>query len=56
MLSRRFTQSLPKETYAFLVARLFNAMGSAFIWPLTTIYVHNVLHGNYAAAGWVLFG
>ncbi|MBF8377116.1 MFS transporter [Alicyclobacillus mali] len=56
MLSRRFTQFLPKETYAFLVARLFNAMGSAFIWPLTTIYVHNVLHGNYAAAGWVLFG
>ncbi|WP_206885907.1 MFS transporter [Alicyclobacillus mali (ex Roth et al. 2021)] len=56
MLSLRFTQFLPKETYAFLVARLFNAMGSAFIWPLTTIYVHNVLHGNYAAAGWVLFG
>ncbi|AEJ42357.1 MFS transporter [Alicyclobacillus acidocaldarius] len=56
MLSHRFTQSLPKETYAFLVARLFNAMGSAFIWPLTTIYVHNVLHGNYATAGWVLFG
>ncbi|MCL6489483.1 MAG: MFS transporter [Alicyclobacillus mali] len=56
MLSRRFTLALPKETYAFLVARLFNAMGSAFIWPLTTIYVHNVLHGNYAIAGWVLFG
>lgn len=56
MRSHRFAASLPRETYAFLVARLFNAMGSAFIWPLTTIYVHNVLHGNYATAGWVLFG
>ncbi|WP_062306085.1 MFS transporter [Alicyclobacillus sendaiensis] len=56
MKSRRSVTPLPRESYAFLVARLFNAMGSAFIWPLTTIYVHNVLHGDYAAAGWVLFG
>ncbi|SIT09542.1 MFS transporter [Alicyclobacillus vulcanalis] len=52
----RLNTSIPRETYAFLVARLLNAMGSAFIWPLTTIYVHNVLLGNYAEAGWVLFG
>lgn len=32
-----------------------NAVGSALMWPLITIYVHNVLHHSYGAAGFVLF-
>ncbi|GMA57588.1 hypothetical protein GCM10025858_20910 [Alicyclobacillus sacchari] len=49
------TQPLPKESYAFILASLVNSIGSALIWPLTTIYVHNVLHRNYADAGIALF-
>ncbi|GLV14313.1 putative MFS-type transporter YttB [Alicyclobacillus hesperidum] len=48
-------QPLPKESYAFVLASLVNSVGSALIWPLTTIYVHNVLHRNYADAGVALF-
>lgn len=32
-----------------------NSVGSALMWPLTTIYVHNVLHRSYGEAGFVLF-
>ncbi|GLG02053.1 putative MFS-type transporter YttB [Alicyclobacillus hesperidum subsp. aegles] len=53
--SQTHAQPLPKESYAFVLASLFNSMGSALIWPLTTIYVHNVLHRNYADAGIALF-
>ncbi|MDQ0190324.1 MFS transporter [Alicyclobacillus cycloheptanicus] len=39
----------------FIVASLLNAVGSALLWPLITIYVHNVLHRSYGEAGFVLF-
>ncbi|WDL96024.1 MFS transporter [Alicyclobacillus sp. ALC3] len=39
----------------FIVASLTNAIGSATLWPLIVIYVHNVLHRSYGEAGFVLF-
>lgn len=48
-------KSYPKESYAFIAASLINSIGSALMWPLTTIYVHNVLHKSYGEAGLVLF-
>lgn len=44
----------PKESYVFIGASLVNAVGNALLWPLTTIYVHNVLHRSYGEAGFVL--
>ncbi|QSO46034.1 MFS transporter [Alicyclobacillus mengziensis] len=51
---RSFTTAYPKESYVFIVASLLNAIGNAMLWPLVTIYVHNVLHRSYAEAGVVL--
>lgn len=51
---RRFVSGYPKESYVFIVASLLNAIGNAMLWPLVTIYVHNVLHRSYAEAGVVL--
>jgi MFS family permease len=45
----------PREAYAFIGASLVNSIGSALLWPLTTIYVFNVLHRSYGEAGFVLF-
>ncbi len=45
----------PRESWLFIVASLTNAIGSATLWPLITIYVHNVLHRSYGEAGFVLF-
>lgn len=48
-------QTFPREAYLFILASLMNSVGSALMWPLTTIYVHNVLHRSYGEAGFVLF-
>jgi len=45
---------VPKESFAFIAASLLNAVGSAMLWPLITIYVHNDMHRSYGAAGIVL--
>jgi len=47
--------SYPRASFAFILASLVNSVGSALMWPLTTIYVHNVLHKSYGEAGFVLF-
>ncbi len=44
----------PKEVKLFIMASMINATGSAFMWPLITIYVHNILHRSYGEAGLVL--
>lgn len=46
--------SYPKESYVFILASLVNSVGNSLMWPLTTIYVHNVLHRTYGEAGLVL--
>ncbi|GKT03783.1 MDR family MFS transporter [Furfurilactobacillus sp. WILCCON 0119] len=38
------------------VASLLNNTGASFLWPLTTIYMHNYLHESLTLAGWVLLG
>lgn len=47
--------TLPRESYVFILASLVNSVGSALMWPLTTIYVHNVLLKSYGDAGLALF-
>jgi MFS family permease len=44
----------PREALLFLLASFVNAAGSAFMWPLTTLYVHTQLHRTMAEAGFVL--
>jgi len=51
---RSLYASYPKEVYPFVLASLVNSIGSALMWPLTTIYVHNILHRSYGEAGLVL--
>ncbi|MGV0168386.1 MDR family MFS transporter [Furfurilactobacillus sp. WILCCON 0119] len=38
-----------------LAAGLLNNMGQSFIWPLTTIYIHDALHESLTVVGLVLF-
>jgi MFS family permease len=52
---KTWVPSYPKESYFLILASLINAVGSAMLWPLTTIYVHNILHRSYGEAGFVLF-
>lgn len=50
----RFLHRYPREALLFLLASFVNAAGSAFMWPLTTLYVHVELHRSMAEAGFVL--
>jgi len=47
-------QGYPKEIHAFILASFVNSTGNSLMWPLTTIYVHNILHRTYGEAGLVL--
>lgn len=47
-------KNYPKEALFFIIASFINSMGNALMWPLTTLYVHNVLHRSYGDAGFVL--
>lgn len=38
-----------------VLANFLNNAGAAFLWPLTTVYMHNYLHQTMATAGLVLF-
>jgi MFS family permease len=51
---QRFIHRYPREALLFLLASFVNAAGSAFMWPLTTLYVHTHLHRSMAEAGFVL--
>ncbi|PWI58401.1 MFS transporter [Sulfoacidibacillus thermotolerans] len=53
--SSTFFRTYPKNAYVFIIASLVNSTGSALLWPLTTLYVHNILHRSYGEAGLVLF-
>ena len=44
----------PREALFFLVASFINSSGSAFMWPLTTLYVHTILQRSMTEAGFVL--
>jgi len=47
-------QRYPREALLFLVASFINASGSAFMWPLNTLYVHTVLGRTMTEAGFAL--
>lgn len=36
------------------LASLLNNTGAAFLWPLTTMYMHNYLHESLTTAGIVM--
>lgn len=37
-----------------LFGAFLSSMGNSFVWPLTTVYVHNQLHQSLTVAGVVL--
>ncbi|MFH5181571.1 hypothetical protein ACHHV8_02450 [Paenibacillus sp. TAB 01] len=49
-----FFQAYPKDALYFMAASFMNATGKAILWPLTTLYVHQVLGRSYGEAGLVL--
>ncbi|MFF2482719.1 MFS transporter [Paenibacillus sp. NPDC058071] len=44
----------PKDALGFIAASFANAIGGSILWPLTTLYVHQVLGRSYGEAGMVL--
>lgn len=50
----KWLSAYPKEAIVFIVASFVNSLGSAFMWPLTTLYVYHELHRPMADAGFVL--
>ncbi|GED52747.1 MFS transporter [Brevibacillus borstelensis] len=51
---RAWLHRYPREAWLFLAASFLNSSGSAFMWPLTTLYVHTQLHRSMTEAGFVL--
>jgi predicted MFS family arabinose efflux permease len=51
---RNFFNAYPKDALYFMAASFINATGKAILWPLTTLYVHEVLGRSYGEAGLVL--
>ncbi|WP_246627319.1 MFS transporter [Paenibacillus solanacearum] len=47
-------RSLPRDALFFLAASFVNSTGKAVMWPLTTLYVHNVMGKSYGEAGLVI--
>ncbi|WP_239629905.1 MFS transporter [Paenibacillus sp. H1-7] len=47
-------KSLPRDALFFLIASFVNATGKAVMWPLTTLYVHNVMGKSYGEAGLIV--
>lgn len=37
------------------IGNLIASIGTSFMWPLTTVYMHNYLHESLTVAGIVLF-
>lgn len=50
----KWLSAYPKEAIVFVAASFVNSLGSAFMWPLTTLYVYHELHRPMADAGFVL--
>ncbi len=47
---------LPREVWIFVTASFVNSLGSAFMWPLTSLYIYSFFHRSAADAGLVLLG
>lgn len=51
------TQNAPRQfrLWSLLAGSIIINTGSSFVWPLTTIYVHEYLHRSLTVAGMVIF-
>ena len=47
-------KTFPRDAIFFLMASFVNSTGKAIMWPLTTMYVHNVMGKSYGEAGLIL--
>lgn len=45
---------LPKYIWMLVIATTINVTGGSFLWPLNTIYMHNILGNSLALAGTIL--
>lgn len=44
----------PKDALLFIAASFVNSTGKAIMWPLTTLYVHNIMGKSYGEAGLIV--
>lgn len=51
---RSWTSSIPIVIWTLLVGGLINSIGTSFLWPLNSLYIHTVLGKSLTTAGVVL--
>lgn len=44
----------PRAVWLLIIGMLLNMVGSSFLWPFNTIYIHDILGKSLAAAGFAL--
>ncbi|MGM9967561.1 MULTISPECIES: MFS transporter [unclassified Rummeliibacillus] len=47
---------MPRSVWLLIIGMLINTVGSSFLWPLNTIYMHDHLGQSLSVAGLVLMG
>lgn len=52
--SAKGRQNMPKRVWLLIIGMLVNVTGNSFLWPLTTIYMHDHLGKSLSLAGLVL--
>jgi MFS family permease len=45
---------MPKALWLLLIGMVINTTGSSFLWPLNTIYIHDILGHSLSFAGFIL--
>ncbi|GGE48989.1 putative MFS-type transporter YttB [Pullulanibacillus camelliae] len=45
---------MPKKLWLLVIGMVINTTGSSFLWPLNTIYLHNILGHSLSFAGFIL--
>ena len=45
---------MPKALWLLVLGMAINVTGSSFLWPLNTIYIHDILGKSLSVAGLVL--
>ena len=45
---------MPKKLWFLIIGMIINTTGSSFLWPLNTIYIHNILGHSLSFAGFIL--
>ncbi|WP_284638500.1 MFS transporter [Paenibacillus silviterrae] len=54
LAATRIFGGFPRDALFFLLASFVNSTGKAVMWPLTTLYVHNVMGKSYGEAGLII--